>query len=82
MYFKNVNSIMESTTIELAISKAGHVKLEFMDLQGKLIDSFSGYFAAGNHSMEIKLSEKVFSDIYLYRMKTEGSIDTRLCVVR
>jgi len=82
MYFKNGNSIMESTTIELTIPKAGYVKLEFMDLQGKLINAFSGYFAAGNHSMEIRLSEKVFSDIYLYRMKTKGFIDTRLCVVR
>ena len=73
---------MESTTIEFTIPKEGHVKLEFMDLQGKLIDAFTGYYPAGNHSMNIHLSEKVLTGVYLYRMKTEGFIDTRLCVVR
>ena len=76
------NPFMESTTIVFKLPVDGKVNLEFLDMQGKLIETISGYYTAGEHSLEIHLKGKVQSGIYLYRMKTLHFTDTRLCIVR
>lgn len=76
------NPFMETTTIEFKLPVASQVILEFMDLQGKLVESLTGYYHAGNHSLNLDLNGKVQSGVYLYRMRTQGFIDTKLCIVR
>lgn len=73
---------METTNIEFSLEKGGQVIMEIFDLQGKLVDVAEAYYTAGSHSMEINLSGKVCSGVYIYRMKTTGFTDSRLCVFR
>ena len=82
-YLRNYpNPFMETTTIEFKLPVDGQVYLEFLDLQGKLVETINGYYTAGDHSLEVNLKGKVQTGVYLYRMRTSGFIDTRLCVVR
>ena len=76
------NPFMETTTIEFKLPVDGQVNVEFLDLQGKLVEAVSGYYTAGEHTLEINLRGKVQTGVYLYRMRTIGFTDTRLCVVR
>jgi hypothetical protein len=76
------NPFMETTMIEFSIPVDGHVSIELLDLQGKTVGSYSGYYSAGNHSVEIRSGTAMQAGVYLYRMRTQGFIDTRLCVVR
>ena len=73
---------METTTIEFRLPVGGQVEVDFLDLQGKLVESLTGYYPAGAHTLEIDLRGRVQAGVYLYRMTTQGFTDTRLCVVR
>ena len=76
------NPFMETTTIQFRLPVDGQVEVEFMDLQGKLVESLTGYYPAGAHTLEVDLSGKVHAGVYLYRMRTLSFTDTKLCIVR
>ena len=64
------------------IPVSGQVDLEFMDLQGKVIETFTGFYSAGTHSLEIDLKGKMSEGVYLYRLKTQSFTDTKICVFK
>lgn len=76
------NPFNGSTTIEFMLPASGQVDLEFMDLQGKTLETFTGYYSAGTHSMEIDLKGKINEGVYIYRMRTESFTDTKICVFK
>lgn len=76
------NPFTGKTTIEFNLPAGNQVSIEIMDLQGKLIESFSGYYAAGKHMLEIDMNGKVQSGVYFYRMTTDDFIDTKFFTLR
>ncbi len=76
------NPFIEATTIEFNLPVANTVYIEISDLQGKLIESFSGDYTAGKHTLEIDLRGKAESGVYLYRMTTDDFTDTKLFTFR
>jgi hypothetical protein len=76
------NPFIGITTIEFSIPVDNPVSIEIMDFQGKLIKSYTGYYAAGKHTLGIDLRGKVQAGVYIYRMKTDNFTDTKLCILR
>jgi hypothetical protein len=73
---------MKTTTIDFVMPVAGEVSLEFLDLQGKIITTCTDYYPAGQHSKEVTVNDNFLPGVYIYRMKTNEFVDTKLCVVR
>ena len=71
---------MKTTTIGFALPAESEVIIELMDMQGKIIESISGYYPAGSHS--INLHGKYQPGVYIYRMKANEFIDSKLCIVQ
>jgi hypothetical protein len=76
------NPFTGATVIEVSIPAGDRVIIDFFDLQGRIVDSYAGYYPAGKHAIEISLSDKVKAGVYLYRMKTGDFTDIRYCVFR
>jgi hypothetical protein len=76
------NPFTGTTTIEFSLPAGNQVSIEIMDLQGKLIESYTGYYAAGIHTLVIDMNGKVQSGVYFYRMTTNDFIDTKIFIFR
>ncbi len=76
------NPFMKTTTIEFRLPVESKVDIEFLNMQGKQVESFSGYFNAGIHSVEITLTQELQPGVYFYRIRTSGYTDSRMCIVR
>lgn len=75
------NPFMETTNIEFRLPVDDQVSFEFLDMQGRLIETFTGFYKAGSHCYEVNLKGKVKPGAYLYRMKTSCFIDSRMCII-
>ncbi len=75
------NPSLGSSTIEFSLTVGDNISIEIRDTQGKLIESFSGYYTAGKHMINFDLSDKVQAGVYLYRIKTDNFTDTKLCIL-
>lgn len=76
------NPFRETTTIEFQLPVDDQVYIEFFDMRGRVINTYSGFYSAGIHFLEINLKGKVESGVYLFRMKTSGYTNSRMCMVR
>ena len=74
------NPFMKTTTIDFALPVEGEVIIELMDMQGKVIESISGYYPSGSHSVTV--NGKFQPGVYIYRMKANEFIDSKLCIVQ
>lgn len=76
------NPFNPSTTISLDLAKAGYAQLKIYNLKGQLIKSLiKGNLAAGHHRLVWDgLDDNhrtVASGVYLYRLETDGFVNTR-----
>ncbi|MBN2610430.1 MAG: T9SS type A sorting domain-containing protein [Bacteroidales bacterium] len=76
------NPFMETTIIEFSLPLSEEVCIEFIDMQGRIIESDTRAYAAGNNSFELDLKRKIQPGIYIYRMRTSVYTDSRMCIVR
>lgn len=71
------NPFNPTTTIPFSIEKAAHVKLELLDINGRLLQTLAdGRFSAGSHLISVDAG-KLSSGLYMYRMTSEKRIETR-----
>ena len=71
------NPFNPSTTIGYGLMKTGRVKLEIYNILGEKVASLvDGVQKAGNHQLEWS-PRNLSSGVYLYRLETEGSVQTR-----
>ncbi len=75
------NPFMETTSIAFRLPVDDQVSFELLDMQGRLIETRTGFYSAGNHCYELNLKEKIKPGVYLYRMKASGYTDSRMCIV-
>jgi hypothetical protein len=77
----NPNPFTETTNIEFSLPVDDQVSIEILDMQGRMIESYRGYFCAGNHSIELNLKGMVKPGIYLYRMRTTRYTESKMCCI-
>lgn len=70
------------TTVEFIIPVDCEVCIEFLNIQGMIIETYSGYYAAGAHDVKINLNDKAQAGVYIYRMRTSDFVDTKRCIFR
>jgi hypothetical protein len=70
------------TTVEFFIPVDCEVCIEFLNIQGMIIDTYSGYFSAGTHDVKINLTDKAQAGVYIYRMRTSDFVATKRCIFR
>jgi hypothetical protein len=76
------NPFMETTTIEFRLPVDGQVCIDILDMHGRQIESYDGFYTAGKHSIEIKPKGRLQPGVYLYRMKTSDYVNSRMCILR
>jgi hypothetical protein len=70
------------TTVEFSIPVDCEVSIEFINMQGMIIETCYGYYPAGEHGVRINLNDKAHAGVYIYRMRTLDFVDTKLCIFR
>jgi aminopeptidase N len=86
LYQNYPNPFNASTTITFYIERAGHVELIIFNTLGQAVKTlFSGTMAAGDHVVSWDGNDGdgnvVASGIYIYRLKSNGSTETRKMVL-
>jgi len=76
------NPFNPSTTISLDLAKAGYAQLRIYNLKGQLVKNLiKGNLAAGHHRLVWNglddNNRAVASGVYLYRLETDGFVNTR-----
>ncbi|MTI88207.1 MAG: T9SS type A sorting domain-containing protein [Balneolaceae bacterium] len=75
------NPFNPSTTIPFELSKTANVQIKVYNLLGQQISTLvDGKYPAGNHIVKWD-AQNLASGVYIYRLKTEGSIQTRKLVL-
>ncbi len=75
------NPFSTSTTIEYALSRPGHVRLDVHDILGRrVVTIVDEHRAAGTHNVPLETSGWA-SGIYVYRLQTGDRIITRKMVL-
>ncbi|MCU7500892.1 MAG: DUF362 domain-containing protein [Ignavibacteria bacterium] len=71
------NPFNPSTSIQFSIPKSGNVRMEILDIYGRVIDVLvDGYFSGGQH-LTVWNNKNSSSGIYFYRMFFEGYTKTK-----
>ncbi len=73
------NPFKRTTRIEFTIPADGEVSIEFIDMQGKVVEQYSGYYNSGLHRVEV--SGNFDPGLYFYRMIAKDFTDTKLSIV-
>ncbi|MBN1950953.1 MAG: T9SS type A sorting domain-containing protein [Bacteroidales bacterium] len=76
------NPFTESSCIEFSIPVDAGVTFEVVSMEGKLIFSRTQFYQTGKHMFVLRAGQLPASGVYIYRMKTNDFVDTRLCIVR
>ncbi|MEA1898087.1 MAG: T9SS type A sorting domain-containing protein, partial [Bacteroidota bacterium] len=75
------NPFNPQTTISYSLKNSSDVSLSIYNIKGELVETLvNEEQQAGDHSI-VWDAEDVSSGIYLYQIKTEGSIETKKCVI-
>ncbi len=75
------NPFTTSTSLRFELCEPGHATLKVFDLSGRLVTTLiDGELQEGHHSVEFN-AEDLHPGVYMYRLHTGSTVQTRRCMV-
>ena len=75
------NPFSHRTTVPFALPEAGNVRFFVIDAMGHIVNSFSGYYDAGEHSIVLDM-EAYSSGVYYYGIEVNGERRMRKMIMK
>lgn len=82
LYQNRPNPFRQGTIIGFDLPQAGEAALHIFDLNGRLLKTYEGDYAAGYNEIRLERDELPAAGVFYYRLQVNGQVATRKMIVQ
>ncbi len=82
LYQNRPNPFRQGTIIGFDLPEAGEAALHIFDLNGRLLKTYEGDYAAGYNEIRLERDELPAAGVFYYRLQVNGQVATRKMIIQ